>query len=247
MTSNAIKKYVLGVSAAALVLGAGTLYAAAPDGATPPAPPAPHRMHGGADADGDGTVTWAEAKAGADAMWAKLDVNGDGKLDQADRDARTAKKFDEIDTNRDGAISRDEFVAHHRAMKGPMGGPDMPPPPPGADGPPPPGAEGPMAGGPDGPMRGPHGMRGGRGGDMMMGGPMLLMLADANKDGAVTRAEYDAAVKAHFDAADANHDGKITREERRAAFRAMRPRARDGEPMGGMGGGMGDMMPPPGE
>ena len=220
-----MKKLILGASAAAMMLGAGALYAAAPDAKMPP-------MRGEADRD----VTWADAKTKADGMWAKLDVNGDGKLDQADRDAKTAKKFDEVDTNHDGAISRDEFTAHHRGMKGPMGGADMPPPPP-------PGAESPMAGGPDGPMRGHHGMRGGHGGRDMMGGPMLAMMADADRNGTVTRAEYDAAVKAHFDAADANHDGKITREERRAAFRAMRPRARDGEPMSGP---MGDMPPPPG-
>ncbi|NML96049.1 EF-hand domain-containing protein [Novosphingobium olei] len=228
-----MKKYTLGLSAAAMLLGAGALYAAAPDGKARP-------MR--ADADGNGEVTWAEAKAKADEMWTKLDVNGDGKLDQADRDAKLAKKFDEIDTNHDGSISRDEFVAHHRAMKGPMDGPGRGEP--GAPPPPTAGASGPMAGGPDGPMRGHRGMRGpghgGPGGDMM-GGPMVAMMADANKDGVVTRAEYDAAVKAHFDKVDTNHDGKITREERRAAFQAMRPRARDGEPMGGMG----DMPPPP--
>lgn len=210
-----MKKIVLGLSAAAIALGAGALYAA-----TPP-------MHHGADADGDGAITWAEAKAKADEAWTRLDVNKDGKLDQADRDARMAQKFDEIDANHDGSISRDEFVAHHRAMMehGMM---------PHGDGPPPPGGMAPMGG---------HGMRGHgghrMGGHDMMGG-MMAMMADANKDKTVTRAEYDAAVKARFDKVDANHDGKITPEERRAAFKAMRPRARDGEPMG-------DMPPPPGE
>lgn len=221
-----IKKYALGLSAAAMMLGAGALYAAAPAGKAPP-------MR--ADADGNGEVTWAEAKAKADAMWTRFDVNGDGKIDQADRDAKLVKKFDEIDANHDGTISRDEFAAHHRAMKGPMGGQAMTPPPPGADGP--------LAGGPDGGMRhyGKRGMRHHGGGDWM-GGPMLMAMADANKDGSVSRAEFDAAVKAHFDKVDGNHDGKITREERRAAFQSMRPRARDGEPMAGP---MGDMPPPP--
>ncbi|WP_292960234.1 EF-hand domain-containing protein [Novosphingobium sp. UBA1939] len=216
-----MKKIVLGISAAAFALGAGALYAAAPEG------PA-------------GDVTWAEAKAKADEMWAKLDVNKDGKLDQADRDAKVMQKFDAIDTNHDGAISRDEFLAHHNAMRGP-------------------GADGPRADGPGaGPAEGHRWHRGGRGGPQgrgpgpdgpgmhgaMMGGPgMVLRMADANKDGVVTKAEYDAAVKAHFDRVDTNHDGKISKEERKAARDAMR--ARFGRGPGGPGAPGGDMPPPP--
>lgn len=182
------------------------------------------------------TVTWAEAKAKADEAWTRLDVNKDGKLDPADRDAKMAEMFASIDTNHDGAISRDEFLAHHRAMMDHGGRPGpgghMPPPPP--------------MGGPehdkDDHGQDDHGMmghHGGMGGGMEHGPMGLLRMADTNKDGAVTRAEYDAAVKAHFDKADTNHDGKLTPEERRAAFAAMR--GRDGEPMGRMGG----QMPPP--
>ncbi len=40
--------------------------------------------------------------------------------------------------------------------------------------------------------------------------------ADSNNDGAVTRAEYDAARTAHFARLDTNNDGNLTREERRA-------------------------------
>lgn len=211
-----MKKIVLGISAAALALGAGALYAAAPEG------PA-------------GDVTWAEAKAKADEMWAKLDVNKDGKLDQADRDAKVLQKFDAIDTNHDGSISRDEFLAHHNAMRGP-------------------GVDGPGAG----PGEGHRWHRGGRGGPQgrgpgpdgpamhggMMGSPgMVLRMADANKDGVVTKAEYDAAVKAHFDRVDTNHDGKISKEERKAARDAMR--ARFGRGPGGPGAAGDDAPPPP--
>ncbi|RQW45247.1 EF-hand domain-containing protein [Novosphingobium sp. LASN5T] len=205
-----MKKIVLGISAAAFALGAGALYAAAPEG------PA-------------GDVTWAEAKAKADEMWAKLDVNKDGKLDQADRDAKVLQKFDAIDTNHDGSISRDEFLAHHNAMHGPR-------------------ADGPGAG----PEEGHRWHRGGRGGPegrgpggLGAGGPgmMVLRMADANKDGVVTKAEYDAAVKAHFDRVDTNHDGKISKEERKAARDAMR--ARFGRGPGGPGAPGGDMPPPP--
>jgi hypothetical protein len=48
-----------------------------------------------------------------------------------------------------------------------------------------------------------------------------LMMADANKDGIVTRDEVSASVAARFARLDANKDGKITREERQAAREAM--------------------------
>lgn len=227
-----MKKFVLGLSAALVALGtAGALCAAAPaatPGATPARPDAPGHRHG-MDMDGDGAVTWAEAKAHADALWARLDVNQDGKIDQADRDARELKRFDAIDTNHDGSISREEFLAHVRTMKPGMGQPGMgqpgmdrdrgpeadkdgpPPPPPGdgADMPPPP------PGGMEHGMH--HGMGRGMGGRPEHG--FLPMFADGlDKDGTITRAQYDAAVKSRFDKADTNHDGKLTRDEIRAAF-----------------------------
>jgi Ca2+-binding EF-hand superfamily protein len=185
--------------------------------------------------DRNATMTWAEVKAKSDTMWTKLDVNKDGVLSQADRDAKMGQKFDEIDANHDGQISREEWTAHHRAMMerghGPMGGPK--------DGPPP--MEGMEHDGPDEHDGGRHhGMmrRGGMGhpGLAMMAHDML-MAADTNHDGQITRAEFDAAVKARFDKADTNHDGKLSPDERRAAMAAMR---RAGPPMG-------DMPPPPPE
>ncbi|WP_242129623.1 EF-hand domain-containing protein [Sphingobium sp. Sx8-8] len=50
---------------------------------------------------------------------------------------------------------------------------------------------------------GPHGPRGG-----------MLMMADANHDGVVTKAEFTAALEARFARLDANHDGKLTSEDR---------------------------------
>jgi Ca2+-binding EF-hand superfamily protein len=40
---------------------------------------------------------------------------------------------------------------------------------------------------------------------------------DTNKDGVVTKAEFDAGHAKHFKAMDANHDGKVTVEEMEAA------------------------------
>lgn len=172
-----------------------------------------------ADPARDRVMTWADAKAKADSLWARLDVNKDGKLDQADRDARVSQMFDRIDANHDGSVSRDEFLANHRAVDARharMEPGDQPPPAPPADGAAPPDRHGRSHWRPHGPFG-------------------MIGMADADRNGTVTRAEYDAAAKARFDKADTNHDGKITPDERRAAWRAMR---RDGGPMG-------DMPPPP--
>jgi hypothetical protein len=70
---------------------------------------------------------------------------------------------------------------------------------------------------------------------MMRGGPGF---GDANKDGAVTRAEYMAGPLAMFDKADTNKDGFVTADELKAA----RPQMRG--PMGHRGPGH-DAPPPP--
>lgn len=60
-----------------------------------------------------------------------------------------------------------------------------------------------------------------------------LSMADANKDGVVTRNEMIASVDARFAKLDTNKDGRITPEERQAARAAMgRPMRgdRDGKP-----------------
>jgi len=71
--------------------------------------------------------------------------------------------------------------------------------------------------------RGGHRM-GAMGGAGMGRGMGMLAMADANKDGAVTRAEATAAALAHFDRVDADKDGSISAEERRAAMQAMHAR-----------------------
>ncbi|RYY44166.1 MAG: ca2+ sensor protein [Sphingomonadales bacterium] len=62
-----------------------------------------------------------------------------------------------------------------------------------------------------------------------------LSMADADKDGVVTRAETIAAVDARFAKLDANKDGKITTEERQAARAAMGREGRDKRGPGGPG------------
>lgn len=157
--------------------------------------------HHGADADGNGAVTRTEAAAKASAMFARMDVNKDGKIDAADREARMTAMFDRLDADHNGQISRAEFMSGHQGMHG-MGGSGA-------------GMMGGMGHGGQGAMHG--GAMHGRG---MMG--MMMGMADADKDGAVTQAEFTSAATRHFDEVDTNHDGSISREERRAAHQAMR-------------------------
>ena len=61
-----------------------------------------------------------------------------------------------------------------------------------------------------------------------MGGPggMMGRMADANKDGAVSRDEFLAAQGKHFEMMDADKDGTVTAEERRGARAKMREHMR---------------------
>lgn len=77
------------------------------------------------------------------------------------------------------------------------------------------------------------GMRGGRGGGAGM------MMADTNKDGAISKAEFDAMSAQRFARLDTNSDGKIDAAE----MQAQREKARD--KMKTMRERRGDMPPPP--
>ena len=149
----------------------------------------------GGDPMGDKTVTKAEAQAKAAEMFAKMDVNKDGKLDQADRGAHRAQMFDRLDANKDGNVSREEFATAHRGM-----------------------ADGDKAAGEH--KMGEHRM--GKRGGGHMGGRMMMQMADANKDGAISREEFTAAHIRMFDMADANKDGQLTAAERKAHHAQMR-------------------------
>ena len=196
-----MKKLALGLSLAALSIG-GVAYAA---------------HHDGPDADGDRTVTRAEAQTHAAEMFAEMDVNKDGRIDQSDRTAHEIamrnEHFTKLDTNKDGSISRAEFDAAHSGGHG-LGGKGM---------------GGAMMGG------GSHGKG-------HSGGMKMMQMADADNDKAISREEFIAAHLKHFEMSDANKDGKVTPEERRAARAKMREQMR-----GKMGGDMRghDMAPAP--
>lgn len=72
----------------------------------------------GADANGDGAVTRAEALAVREAAFARMDANGDGYVSQAERAATTGQRRGqrqeavraEMDADGDGRLSRAEVM-----------------------------------------------------------------------------------------------------------------------------------------
>ncbi len=226
------------VALALLLAGAAPVLAAPAPAMAPSADTAPKPAH---------VITLAMVMAAADRMWAHGDANHDGKIDAADRDARMLERFARVDTNHDGVISKDEFLAevHARAARWHDHGDGPPPPSPPASPPPSP----PPGEGPDHDRHhGDHAETRGRMGGMI---PMAILwpaMGDARKDGVITRAAFDAAVKAHFDRLDANHDGTLTHDELRAAHGAGMHGGgwkHHGGPMGDDMAGHGDMPAPP--
>jgi len=149
-------------------------------------------------------MTRSAAEQRAAKTFYRLDANHDGKLDQADRAERQKARFDRVDADHDGAISYAEFTAMHAqhdgARKGRL-----------AD-------RGHMRG-----QRGEHRMAYngvGRGG--ARGG--MIRMADADKDGAITAAEFQAAALTRFDRLDADKDGTVSAQEAKAARDSMRQR-----------------------
>ena len=155
-----------------------------------------------AQAQAGATSTRAEAQAKAEEHFTRMDANRDSKIDSADREAHHAAMFDKMDTDKNGQLSRAEFTAMH-SMHGAAAGGDH--------------AIGEHRGGRHGMGMGGRGRRGG-----------MMQMADANKDGAISRQEFVAGALNRFDRSDTNKDGKVTAEERRASRMAMRSQMHGG-------------------
>jgi hypothetical protein len=124
-----------------------------------------------------------------------FDANSDGAVTLAEARAGAAKMFAGADTDKDGRVTEEEMRAFHGRM-----GDDHP-------------------GGREG-GHGGHGGPGGPGGPGgRPGGPMHL---DSDGDGAITLAEAQSGIEAHFAKIDSNRDGSITEAELRAAHDAHR-------------------------
>jgi len=146
-------------------------------------------------------ITRAAVQQRADRMFDRLDANHDGKIDEADRAVREKARFDRMDTDHDGKLSYAEFTASHghehgqrtaRAGEQPGAHSDH-------------GGEHRMA-------MGFHGR----------GGFTMMRLAQAEKAGGLTKADFEAGMLKRFDRLDANHDGIVTPDEAKAARDKMR-------------------------
>lgn len=151
------------------------------------------------DKKGDEVMTRSAVQEHSAAMFARMDVNKDGKLDKADREARQKMRFDRLDTDKSGQLSLGEFTARPQRPEGAK----------------------PEA------RQGDEGKQGrrhhwGKRGHGRHGGMMMMRMADTDKDGAISQAEFTAAALQRFDSMDANKDGQVTKEERQAARQAMR-------------------------
>lgn len=136
-----------------------------------------------------------------DAQFAKLDANHDGFLSDAERkavrDTRTEKRFARLDTDKNGSVTLAEMKAHHDRRGD---------------------ASAERSG-----RRG-HGKHAGmRAGGRGHGGMNL----DADKDGRISKAEFQARALERFDRMDADKNGVASAAEHQAARAAMKgPRGR---------------------
>lgn len=212
------KRLLAAAVAIAALGGAGVAFAQAQQTA-PAQPRGPGHMMERIDTNNDGTVTRAEFDAAQQTRFTQLDTNRDGSISAEERRAGRPERpegargegrgpggpggpdgpgMHNPDANNDGVITRAEFLAGPTAMferldanrDGQLSAAERP----------------------QRPER--HSWRGhGRYGGGMRG-------ADANRDGTVTQAEYQAHGAQMFTHMDANNDGRITtadHEARRAA------------------------------
>ena len=189
------KKWFIGSALGGFII-AGSVALAATAGHGP--------MRFDADANKDGNLTKAELTASLDKRFAQLDSNNDGRITKEERDAAHQARFEQhfktMDADGNGQISQAEMQAAHEARKEKRS------------------AHRAMRGR-DGPgMRHGDGHRGGRHGGFGRG----MAKADANNDGVVTKAEFQAKALERFAKADTNKDGTVTKSEREAARGVMK-------------------------
>ena len=134
-----------------------------------------------------GGATLYAQTSGLRGPMAKFDADSNGAITVAEARAGVAKMFAGADSNNDGRATHEEMMAYH----GKMGDHHR------------------------GERKGGHGGPGGKGGK----GPMHL---DADGDGALTLAEAQGGIEAHFAKIDSNRDGSVDEAELRAAHEAHR-------------------------
>jgi EF-hand domain pair len=154
-------------------------------------------------ADPKAAISRADAQVQAQLLFERLDGNRDGKFDQADREVTRVSLFERLDTDHNGQLSKSEFLAFKSAeMVAECTWPAV--------------AKAAEAA---------PGTRSSANGRRQMG-MAIAHIADANRDGTVSRDEFVARMLAQFDQADANRDGKLLPQERVEAQATMCSRSR---------------------
>ncbi|MFL0585802.1 hypothetical protein [uncultured Sphingomonas sp.] len=176
---------------------AGTAISGAAIAQTAAPTAATQRGPGAADTNRDGVVTRAEALAAADARFDRLDADKNGKLTAGEHRGRRGGAEAEVTREQFRERAGQRFDRMDANKDGRIDAAER------------------QA------MRDKwKGKRGGRHG----GGMGMMMGADANRDGVLTKAEAVAAAGAMFDRVDTNRDGRIDAAERQAARGAMKMR-----------------------
>ncbi|THG40580.1 hypothetical protein [Sphingomonas olei] len=177
---------------------AGTAISGAAIAQTAAPTAAAQRGPGAADTNRDGVVTRAEALAAADARFDRLDADKNGKLTAGEHRGRRGGAEAEVTREQFRERAGQRFDRMDANKDGRIDAAER------------------QA------MRDKwKGKRGGRHGG---GGMGMMMGADANRDGVLTKAEAVAAAGAMFDRVDTNRDGRIDAAERQAARGAMKMR-----------------------
>ena len=177
---------------------AGTAISGAAIAQTAAPTAAAQRGPGAADTNRDGVVTRAEALAAADARFDRLDADKNGKLEAGEHRGRRGGAEAEVTREQFRERAGQRFDRMDANKDGRIDAAER------------------QA------MRDKwKGKRGGRHGG---GGMGMMMGADANRDGVLTKAEAVAAAGAMFDRVDTNRDGRIDAAERQAARGAMKMR-----------------------
>src|SRR5262249_22794210 len=149
------------------------------------------------------------------------DTNDDGNLSKAEFAAVAETWFAKLDADKSGKLTREQFsAALSDVLPPPRFGPPGFGPPGGA-----PGQRPQFAGG-----------RGGFGPARFLG-PVLFAATDTDKDGTLTRAEFEATFAKWFADWDSTKSGALSEENLRAGLNAALPRPNFGGPGGARGPG----------
>jgi hypothetical protein len=144
-----------------------------------------------------GAATLYAQSGGLHGPMKHFDSDSNGAIILAEARAGAAAMFAGADSDKDGRVTREEMSAFHGKMGGRHKGADRK----------------------GGDRKGGHGGHGGHAGKAGGKGPMHL---DTDGDGALTLAEAQSGIDAHFAKMDSNRDGSITEAEMRAAHEAHR-------------------------